>query len=78
MYLFKVTCEFTVSRYDSYTMEMVYFRTKKTSLGLRIEEQDKYGVWQSYDCVSRFTEDLANEGYTDIRVTDAVWEKTNY
>lgn len=76
MYLFKVECEFTAKEYNPEVMsEPKYFRAYRTSEGVPIAEQDKVGIWASYEHVAQFTELLYSKGYYDICVRNAVWER---
>lgn len=76
MYLFKVECSFTVKEYNPGIIpEPKFYRISVVSKGVLIEEQDKVGIWKSYNHVAQFTESLTSKGYYGIRVTDAIWEK---
>lgn len=73
MYLFKVECEFTVKEGDREAIwGPKYYKTSRTSEGVPIAEQNKVGIWASYDHVTQFTEFLTSKGYYGIRVTNAV------
>lgn len=76
MYLFKVECEFTAKDYIPEIMDKPdFYRVKRTSDGICIKEQNKVGVFQSYDHVAMFTEQLIKDGYSEVRVVNSIWER---